>query len=123
MRAKIRPTPGNFTAKALIMLNFGVNILQSHVCYSALLHDDVLGVLRRLSIQICCCTLKNFCEEQKGACFWREAKPITLFIGNLNALFAVSKLLAYGNNINKVWGRGRVANFPRLVCPLDIPLH
>ena len=43
MRAKIRPMPGNFTAKALIMLNYGENILQSYAYYSALLHDDVLG--------------------------------------------------------------------------------
>ena len=36
--------PGNFTAKALIMLNYGENILQSYAYYSALLHDDVLVV-------------------------------------------------------------------------------
>ena len=35
IRAKIRPMPGNFTAKALIMLNFGTNALQYYGRYSA----------------------------------------------------------------------------------------
>ena len=41
IRAKIRPMPGNFTARALIMLNFGTNVLQSYGCYSESLHDFV----------------------------------------------------------------------------------
>ena len=41
IRAKIRPMPGNFTARALIMLNFGTNVLQSYGCYSEPLHDFV----------------------------------------------------------------------------------
>ena len=32
---------GNFTARALIMLNVGTNVLQSFVRYSAPLRDDV----------------------------------------------------------------------------------
>ena len=41
IRVKIRPMPGNFTARALIMLNFGTNVLQSYGCYSEPLHDFV----------------------------------------------------------------------------------
>ena len=41
IRAKIRPMPGNFTARALIKLNFGINVLQSHARCSATLCDDV----------------------------------------------------------------------------------
>ena len=41
IRAKIRPMPGNFTARILIMLNFGINVLQSYGCYSAPLRDGV----------------------------------------------------------------------------------
>ena len=33
--------PGNFTAKALTMLNFGTNILQSYGCCSVLLYACV----------------------------------------------------------------------------------
>ena len=33
--------PGNFTARALIMLNFGTNVLQSYGCYSKPLHDFI----------------------------------------------------------------------------------
>ena len=41
IRAKIRPMPRNFTARALIKLNFGINVLQSYACYSAPLRDGV----------------------------------------------------------------------------------
>ena len=41
MRAKIRPMPGNFTARALTMLIFGINVLQSYGCCSATLRDDI----------------------------------------------------------------------------------
>ena len=41
IRAKIRPMPGNFTARVLLMLNFGINVLQSYGCYSAPLRDGV----------------------------------------------------------------------------------
>ena len=41
IRAKIRPMPGNFTARALIMLNFGTNALQSYTRYSVPLGDWV----------------------------------------------------------------------------------
>ena len=33
--------PGNFTARALIMLNFGTNVLQPYDCYSAPLPASV----------------------------------------------------------------------------------
>ena len=33
--------PGIFTARALIMLNFGINVLQSYSRYSAPLRDGV----------------------------------------------------------------------------------
>ena len=38
---KIRPMPGNFTARALIMLKFGTNVLQSCGRYSEPMHDFV----------------------------------------------------------------------------------
>ena len=41
IRAKIRPMPGNFTARALLMLIFGINVLQSYARCSATLCDDV----------------------------------------------------------------------------------
>ena len=41
IRAKIRPMPGKFTARVLLMLNPGINVLQSYGCYSAPLHDGV----------------------------------------------------------------------------------
>ena len=41
IRAKIRPMPGNFTARALIKLNFGINVLQSYARCSAPLLDCV----------------------------------------------------------------------------------
>ena len=41
IRAKIRPMPGNFTARILIMLNFGINVLQFYGRYLAPLCDDV----------------------------------------------------------------------------------
>ena len=41
IRAKIRPMPGNFTARALTVLIFGTNVLQSYGCYSAPLRDGV----------------------------------------------------------------------------------
>ena len=41
IRAKIRPMPANFTARALIMLNFGINVLQSYSRYSAPLRGGV----------------------------------------------------------------------------------
>ena len=44
------------------------------------------------------CPLYRACEEQKGAYFWWEVKPIFLFVGNLNTVFAVSNLLADCNN-------------------------
>ena len=37
-------------------------------------------------------------EEQRGAYFGWEVKPIFLFVGHLNTLFAVSNLLANSNN-------------------------
>ena len=37
-------------------------------------------------------------EEQRGAYFGEEVKPIFLFVGNLNSPFAVSNLLANSNN-------------------------
>ena len=41
IRVKIRPMPGNFTARALIMLKFGTNVLQSCGRYSEPMHDFV----------------------------------------------------------------------------------
>ena len=41
IRAKIRPMPGDFTARALTVLISGTNVLQSHGCYSAPLRDGV----------------------------------------------------------------------------------
>ena len=41
IRAKIRPMPGNFTARALTVLIFGTNVLQSYARCSATLRDCV----------------------------------------------------------------------------------
>lgn len=43
IRAKFRPMSGNFAAKALTMLIFDENILQSHHRHSAPSRDFILG--------------------------------------------------------------------------------
>ena len=60
IREKIRPMPGNFTARALIMLNFGTKVLQSYGGYSAPLRD---GGKLNSCVSIRALTRKNFWDE------------------------------------------------------------
>ena len=52
--------PAKFTARALIMLNFGINVLQSYSSYSAPLRD---GVKFNPCASKRTLTLKNFWDE------------------------------------------------------------